>query len=92
MPSAQLAILGASIRTMDPARLFASAVAIRDGVIVAVGDDATVRAACDGARQHQAANYQAEGQHRSAAPGTPTRPVRSPAGHTHSPLAMLHSD
>jgi predicted amidohydrolase YtcJ len=47
MPAAQLAIFGASIRTMDPARPFATAVAIRDGLVVAVGDDATVRAACD---------------------------------------------
>ncbi|HEX5196412.1 MAG TPA: amidohydrolase [Gaiellales bacterium] len=34
-----LAILGARIRTLDPDRPWASAVAIRDGVIVAVGDD-----------------------------------------------------
>lgn len=32
---------------MDPDRPFATAVAIKDGVIVAVGDDATVRDACD---------------------------------------------
>ena len=37
------AILGASIRTMDPERPRASAVAWKDGVVVAVGDDADVR-------------------------------------------------
>ena len=41
------AVLGARIRTLDPAQPWATAVAWRDGVIVAVGDDATVRAACD---------------------------------------------
>ncbi|HEX5500207.1 MAG TPA: hypothetical protein VFX03_13305, partial [Thermomicrobiales bacterium] len=46
-----LAIVGARIRTLDPARPFASAVAIRDGVIVAVGDDAAVRAECDGSTE-----------------------------------------
>jgi predicted amidohydrolase YtcJ len=39
-----LAIAGARIRTLDPARPFASAVAIADGHIVAVGDDAEIRA------------------------------------------------
>jgi predicted amidohydrolase YtcJ len=43
MPPADLAILGASIRTLDPSLPHASAVAIRDGEIVAVGDDAAVR-------------------------------------------------
>jgi predicted amidohydrolase YtcJ len=43
MPAAELAILGASIRTLDPARPRASAVAVRDGIVVAVGDDAEVR-------------------------------------------------
>jgi predicted amidohydrolase YtcJ len=42
------AVIGARIRTLDPAQPTASAVAWRDGVIVAVGDDAEVRAACDG--------------------------------------------
>ncbi|HET6510262.1 MAG TPA: amidohydrolase [Baekduia sp.] len=37
------AILGASIRTMDPGAPIASAIAWRDGTIVAVGDDAAVR-------------------------------------------------
>ena len=42
--TADLAILGASIRTLDPARPHASAVAVRDGIVVAVGDDDEVRA------------------------------------------------
>src|SRR4051812_8161867 len=45
--AAELAIVGARVRTLDPARPFASAVAVRDGTIVAVGDDAEVRARCD---------------------------------------------
>jgi predicted amidohydrolase YtcJ len=45
--AADLAVVGASIRTMDPERPWAAAVAIRDGTIIAVGDDATVRAECD---------------------------------------------
>ena len=40
-----VAILGARIRTLDADRPWASAVAIRDGVIVAVGDDDEVRSA-----------------------------------------------
>lgn len=44
---ADLAIVGARVRTMDPALPWASAVAIRDGAIVAVGDDAEVRRECD---------------------------------------------
>jgi predicted amidohydrolase YtcJ len=43
MPLADLAVLGAAIRTLDPARPRATAVAVRDGLIVAVGDDAQVR-------------------------------------------------
>jgi predicted amidohydrolase YtcJ len=46
--SADLAVLGARIRTLDPARPWATAVALRAGTIVAVGDDAEVRAVCDG--------------------------------------------
>ena len=46
--SADHAVLGARIRTLDPAQPWASAVAWRDGTIVAVGDDAAVRTACDG--------------------------------------------
>src|SRR3954463_13027588 len=45
--AAELAIVGARVRTLDAARPFAAAVAMRRGVIVAVGDDAAVRAHCD---------------------------------------------
>ena len=38
-----LAILGGRIATMDPARSWASALAVRDGRIVAVGSDQTIR-------------------------------------------------
>ena len=44
--SADLAVLGARIRTLDARRPWATAVAVRDGRIAAVGDDAAVRAAC----------------------------------------------
>ena len=44
---ADLAIIGARIRTLDPARPFATAVAVQRGTIVAVGDEATVREHCD---------------------------------------------
>jgi predicted amidohydrolase YtcJ len=44
---ADLAIVGARIRTLDPARPFATALAIRHGTIVAVGGEAEVRAHCD---------------------------------------------
>ena len=47
MPPADLAIVGARIRTLDPERPSATAVAITDGEIVAVGSDAEVREACD---------------------------------------------
>lgn len=54
-----LLIVGARIRTLDPARPFASAVAVRDGIVIAVGDDAEVRSlagpgaeAIDGAGLH----------------------------------------
>ncbi|WP_445148699.1 amidohydrolase [Baekduia sp. Peel2402] len=43
MSNADGAILGASIRTMDPEAPVASAVAWKDGVVVAVGSDADVR-------------------------------------------------
>ena len=42
-----LAVIDVRIRTMDPDRPFAEAVAIQDGVVVALGDTAEVRAACD---------------------------------------------
>ncbi|MHB1572260.1 MAG: amidohydrolase [Solirubrobacteraceae bacterium] len=45
--TADRAILGASILTLDPRQPRASAVAFRDGVIVAVGDAAAVRRECD---------------------------------------------
>jgi predicted amidohydrolase YtcJ len=41
--AADLVLLGGRVATMDPARSWASAVAARDGRIVAVGDDTTVR-------------------------------------------------
>ena len=43
MPPADLVILGAAVRTLDPARPRATAVAVRDGLIAAVGDDAEIR-------------------------------------------------
>jgi predicted amidohydrolase YtcJ len=45
--SADLAILGASIRTLDLERPQASAVAVRDGKVLVVGSDAEVREQCD---------------------------------------------
>jgi predicted amidohydrolase YtcJ len=45
---ADFAVIGASIRTLDPALPRAAAVAMRDGRIVAVGSDAEVREHCDG--------------------------------------------
>ncbi|MBB4660765.1 amidohydrolase family protein [Conexibacter arvalis] len=45
--SADLAIVGATVRTLDPSRPHATAVACRDGRVVAVGDDAEIRACCD---------------------------------------------
>lgn len=44
---ADLAILGASVRTLDPARPRASALAIGDGRLLAVGDELDVRASLD---------------------------------------------
>lgn len=45
--AADLAVLGARIRTMDPDRPLASALAVKDGAIIAVGDVDDVRDACD---------------------------------------------
>ena len=45
--AADLAIVNARVRTLDPAQPFAEAVAMRGGTIVAVGDDAEVREHCD---------------------------------------------
>ena len=47
MPAAQFALLGARVRTLDPDRPSAQAVAASDGTIIAVGDDDQVRACCD---------------------------------------------
>lgn len=47
MTAADLAILGARIRTLDPDRPQAAAIAVCDGAILAVGDDAAIRAYCD---------------------------------------------
>ncbi|MFI1026923.1 amidohydrolase [Streptomyces sp. NPDC020951] len=38
-----LILAGATVRTLDPARPYATAVALRDGVIAAVGDESDVR-------------------------------------------------
>jgi predicted amidohydrolase YtcJ len=46
--AADLAILDAAIRTGDPANPHAEAIAFRDGRVLAVGDNAAVRATCDG--------------------------------------------
>ncbi|MGV9353079.1 amidohydrolase [Streptomyces misionensis] len=43
MPAADLVLTGAQVRTLDPARPTATAVAVRDGVISAVGEAADVR-------------------------------------------------
>ncbi|MDX3642840.1 amidohydrolase, partial [Streptomyces sp. MB09-02B] len=43
MPTADLVITGARVRTLDPARPRATAVAVRDGLIAAVGEAADVR-------------------------------------------------
>ncbi len=47
--AADLAIISTSVRTLDPDRPQATAVAFRKGTIVAVGTDDEVREACDGA-------------------------------------------
>lgn len=43
MPTADLVLTGARVRTLDPGRPYATAVAVRDGLIAAVGDDTDVR-------------------------------------------------
>ncbi|MER6739086.1 amidohydrolase, partial [Streptomyces puniciscabiei] len=43
MPAADLVLAGAHVRTLDPARPTASAVAVRDGMITAVGEAEDVR-------------------------------------------------
>ena len=47
MSPADCAIVNATVRTMDPSFPAASAVAWRDGLIVAIGDELSVRAHCD---------------------------------------------
>lgn len=46
MPTADLVLTGAHVRTLDPDRPGARAVAVRDGLIAAVGDEADVRDWC----------------------------------------------
>jgi predicted amidohydrolase YtcJ len=48
---ADLLIVNARVRTLDPERPSADAVAVRDGVIVAVGDEAAVREEAGGAAE-----------------------------------------
>jgi predicted amidohydrolase YtcJ len=43
MATADLVLAGAKVRTLDPARPYATAVAVRDGLISAVGDESDVR-------------------------------------------------
>ncbi|MGW0421105.1 amidohydrolase [Streptomyces sp. NPDC003015] len=43
MPTPDLILTGAKVRTLDPARPYATAVAVRDGVIAAIGDESDVR-------------------------------------------------
>lgn len=43
MPTAELVLTGARVRTLDPDRPYATAVAVRDGLIAAVGDESDVR-------------------------------------------------
>jgi predicted amidohydrolase YtcJ len=49
--SADLAIVGARIRTLDPLRPWATALAVEGGRIVAVGADGEIRSACSRATQ-----------------------------------------
>jgi predicted amidohydrolase YtcJ len=44
---ADLALVDVAIRTLDPANPIASAIAVQDGVIVAVGDPTDIRDVCD---------------------------------------------
>ncbi|MFF8956884.1 amidohydrolase [Streptomyces sp. NPDC014894] len=43
MPAADLVLTGAQVRTLDPDRPLATAVAVKDGLVAAVGDAADVR-------------------------------------------------
>src|SRR5579875_626208 len=51
MARVDLALVGGRIRTLDPGRPHASAVAVADGRIAAVGDDAEIRELADGAAE-----------------------------------------
>jgi predicted amidohydrolase YtcJ len=46
MPTAHLVLSGAKVRTLDPDRPYATSVAVRDGLIAAVGDETDVRDWC----------------------------------------------
>ncbi|MFH9064371.1 amidohydrolase [Streptomyces coeruleorubidus] len=46
MPTADLVLAGAEVRTLDPDRPYATSVAVRDGLIAAVGDETDVRDWC----------------------------------------------
>jgi predicted amidohydrolase YtcJ len=46
MPEAELAIVGARVRTLDADRPWARALAVQGGAVVAVGDDDQIRACC----------------------------------------------
>lgn len=48
---ADSAIVGSHIRTLDPVKPYATAVAVRGGSIIAVGEDAEIRTYCDGATE-----------------------------------------
>src|SRR5438270_13035438 len=51
-PMHDLLLTGARIRTLDPLRPFASALAIAGGTVVAVGDDDEVRRAAPAGAEH----------------------------------------
>lgn len=51
MRSPELALVDFQIRTLDPERPFATAVAVADGMVVAVGTDAEVRRLCSAGTQ-----------------------------------------
>ncbi len=51
MAAASLVIVNARVRTLDPERPAATAVAVAGGTIVAVGDDHQIRAFADGDTQ-----------------------------------------
>ncbi|MFF5517623.1 amidohydrolase [Streptomyces coeruleorubidus] len=46
MPTADLVLAGAEVRTLDPDRPYATSVAVRDGLIAVVGDETDVRDWC----------------------------------------------